>query len=225
MAFHLVDGCVESGELHKYKFGCVSAQSFRPEKSGLDIVSRENRQFECLETRLASAPHACGAAPCLVFPNRGLPVPRERHELGVRASFIDGAGGREQSNQDSVSWELAHMKGSSPLRGVFLALLLTSLLTFALLPFAASDDEKQVAKQFDHELYDELMSLRFTSLDDLIAEYEYQQLEFAAVLPPGPDGYLQQQTGVYAFERAGFPEDIAWHYNSSANRNACRTCS
>jgi hypothetical protein len=86
-----------------------------------------------------------------------------------------------------------------------LLLIMSSILAL----YAGNADTGKSQSKFDNELYNSLMSQRLESLDDLIVEYEYQQLDFMPVLPPGPDGTLQQETGVYAFDPAGFPVNFA----------------
>ena len=100
------------------------------------------------------------------------------------------------------------MKGSLPLRGIFLAAFLTLAFVLVLPRLAKSQATTKSQPQFDNELYNELMSQRLESVGDMIDEFEYQQFEFMPVLPPGPEGTLQQESGVYAFDPAGFPAEF-----------------
>ena len=85
--------------------------------------------------------------------------------------------------------------------------LLLALSSLSVL-YAANPGSSNSQAQFDNELYNDLMSQRLESVGDMIDEFEYQQFEFTPVLPPGPEGALQQESGVYAFDPAGFPAEF-----------------
>ena len=85
--------------------------------------------------------------------------------------------------------------------------LLLALSSFSVL-YAANPGSSKSQAQFDNELYNDLMSPRLESLGDVIDEFEYQQFELMPVLPPGPNGELQQEAGIYAFDPTGFPAEF-----------------
>jgi hypothetical protein len=67
---------------------------------------------------------------------------------------------------------------------------------------------KKPKPQFDVELYNQIMSQQVESSDDIIAEYELQQLDWLPIVPPGPEGYLKQETGLYVFDPSKFSAEF-----------------
>jgi hypothetical protein len=74
--------------------------------------------------------------------------------------------------------------------------------------YAGSVDTAKAQPQFDLGLYNRLMSQRVDCIDDIVAEYENQQREWLPIVPPGPDGYLKQEAGMYVFNPSGFSPDF-----------------
>lgn len=100
------------------------------------------------------------------------------------------------------------MRERIPLREIFLAAFLILCLALVVPTLAQTQANTKKQPQFDNQLYSSLMSQQLDSLDDMVAQYEYQQVEFVPVLPPGPECSLQQDAGIYAFDPAGFPADF-----------------
>jgi hypothetical protein len=67
---------------------------------------------------------------------------------------------------------------------------------------------KKPKPQFDVELYNQIMSQTVESSDDIVAEYELQQLDWLPIVPPGPEGYLKQEAGMYVFDPSKFSAEF-----------------
>ena len=96
---------------------------------------------------------------------------------------------------------------SSPIIPIASSLLIVMCLILALYAGTANTAKKP-KPQFDVELYNQIMSQTVESSDDIVAEYELQQLDWLPIVPPGPEGYLKQEAGMYVFDPSKFSAEF-----------------
>ena len=82
-------------------------------------------------------------------------------------------------------------------------LILTIILGSFLI--ASSDKEKTTINAFNHDAYELYRSQQVNNLDELIINFDYQQLTFVPIAPPDPEYVLSQSAGLLLFTTKDFP--------------------
>ena len=85
-----------------------------------------------------------------------------------------------------------------------LALVLASILLAAVLD---SKDAGDATPPFNETLFKKLMSGQFTSIEDLVQDYEFQQSCWLFIVPPGDEPWTQP-AGIAPFSPDGFPKEF-----------------
>jgi len=95
------------------------------------------------------------------------------------------------------------MKGSIYLRVIGLAAFFTLVICLACRIVAATGQDAK-KPQYNVALYNNIMSQRLDSVEEIVAESECQQLDWLPIVPPGPGGYIAQEGGLCAFDPSKF---------------------
>ena len=99
------------------------------------------------------------------------------------------------------------MKGVTFRIFLVLASILTTLFIGSFL-VADSDNSNSAVNAFNHDAYELYRSQQVNNLDDLIANFDYQQMTFVPIAPPDPEFVLSQGAGLLLFDPKDFPADF-----------------